>query len=707
MDYLQYIKQLYIKTCHSFEEMAELGLRCSFLYLLFYSFSLHAQTPQAFNYQAVCRDTMGTPLSNQVVRYRTSILQSSPSGTIIYQETHTDTTNIYGISTLQIGRGTTIQGTFASIPWVSGSYYLSIEIDPAGGNNYRRLGTPELLSVPYALFSSDGLPNGTQPNQLVYWNGTAWDTLNPGNPGQMLTLCNGNLIWGTCPGNITSLDCNNAQHSGTLIEGVAAVQISSTIAYTGGNGGIHAGQTIASTGVSGLIATCTSGYFGNGSGTVTYSISGTPVGSGTASFAISIGGQNCTLTRLVNVVAAITNLDCGNSLHLGTLVNGVVASSVSSRIPYTGGNGGGYTAQSVSSSGVTGLTGSITSGVLTNGNDSVTLSITGTPSHSGTASFTITIGGQNCTLTRVVDPGLITGLSCSTAVNSGTLVQGLVASGASSLISYTGGNAGSYYAQTISSTGVTGLTATLSAGNFVSGNGTISYIISGTPIGNGTASFAITIGGQICTLTRTVLLLWRSGMVHCGSPTQVIPVTNPTTGKTWMDRNLGATQAATSSTDANAYGDLYQWGRFGDGHQCRNSTSTASLSNTDTPGHGYFITTSNDWRSPQNNSLWQGVNGFNNPCPYGYRLPTGAELDAERLSWTNNASAGAFASPLKLVLGGSRHIYGYFANVNSHGNYWSSDFTTAHSRVLNFQNGNAVLYAEVRGLALSIRCIRE
>ena len=61
-----------------------------------------------------------------------------------------------------------------------------------------------------------------------------------------------------------------------------------------------------------------------------------------------------------------------------------------------------------------------------------------------------------------------------------------------------------------------------------------------------------------------------------------------------------------------------------------------------------------DWRSPQNDNLWQGVNGINNPCPSGYRIPTEAELDAERLSWSSDNSAGAIASALKLPMAGYR-----------------------------------------------------
>jgi len=102
-------------------------------------------------------------------------------------------------------------------------------------------------------------------------------------------------------------------------------------------------------------------------------------------------------------------------------------------------------------------------------------------------------------------------------------------------------------------------------------------------------------------------------------------VFNSTTGKVWLDRNLGATQVATSSTDANSYGWLYQWGRGTDGHQIRTSGTTSTLSSSDTPGHGDFILINSspyDWRSPQNDNLWQGVNGINNPGSPGIKLKT-------------------------------------------------------------------------------------
>jgi uncharacterized protein (TIGR02145 family) len=188
-------------------------------------------------------------------------------------------------------------------------------------------------------------------------------------------------------------------------------------------------------------------------------------------------------------------------------------------------------------------------------------------------------------------------------------------------------------------------------------------------------------------------------------------VTNPATGKTWMDRNLGATQVATSSTDAAAYGDLYQWGRGTDGHQIRTSATTATLSSIDQPAHGNFIlapSTPYDWRSPQNTNLWQGVNGVNNPCPSGYRIPTEPELEAERLTWSTSNAAGAIGSPLKLPMAGYRSgSKGSLGTVGTRGYYWSSTVSSADSRGLDFASSIAVLNPLNRANGLAVRCLKN
>jgi uncharacterized protein (TIGR02145 family) len=212
-------------------------------------------------------------------------------------------------------------------------------------------------------------------------------------------------------------------------------------------------------------------------------------------------------------------------------------------------------------------------------------------------------------------------------------------------------------------------------------------------------------------LTNNLITQYPVGSVFCASgPTQIVPVLNPITGRTWMDRNLGASQVATSSTDALAYGDLYQWGRRADGHQCRNSATTSILSSIDQPNHGNFIQssiTSLDWRSPGNNNLWQGVNGVNNPCPIGYRLPTEVELNEERTSWSSNNAGGAFASPLKLSMGGGRDSSGSLIEVGNDSYYWSSTISGTSSVDLAFGNGDAQIFSNPRVLGLSVRCIKN
>jgi hypothetical protein len=125
------------------------------LILIFLGLSLSAQTPQAFKYQAVARDGIGNVLVNKAVSFRISILQTSVSGSVKYSETHSKTTNTFGLVDLEIGNGAVVTGSFAGISWGSDDYFLKVEMDPNGGNSYQMMGTSQLLSVPYALYARD------------------------------------------------------------------------------------------------------------------------------------------------------------------------------------------------------------------------------------------------------------------------------------------------------------------------------------------------------------------------------------------------------------------------------------------------------------------------------------------------------------------------------------------------------------------------
>ncbi|MFO7933179.1 MAG: tail fiber domain-containing protein [Bacteroidales bacterium] len=109
------------------------------------SFALLAQVPQGFKYQAVARDATGAVMANQELNFEISILKGDPSGEVVFEEQHTDTTNPFGLMTLDIGSGNIITGDFSSIAWGDDTYFLMVEVDGIS------MGTTQLLSVPYAL----------------------------------------------------------------------------------------------------------------------------------------------------------------------------------------------------------------------------------------------------------------------------------------------------------------------------------------------------------------------------------------------------------------------------------------------------------------------------------------------------------------------------------------------------------------------------
>ncbi|MCK4631380.1 MAG: hypothetical protein KAT40_08045, partial [Bacteroidales bacterium] len=113
--------------------------------------SLMAQTPLSFKYQAVARDAGGDVVADQAVGMQISILQGSTSGTELYVETFTPTTNEFGLINLNIGAGTLVNGDLTTIDWSADTYFIKIEMDMTGGTTYEEYGTSQLLSVPYAL----------------------------------------------------------------------------------------------------------------------------------------------------------------------------------------------------------------------------------------------------------------------------------------------------------------------------------------------------------------------------------------------------------------------------------------------------------------------------------------------------------------------------------------------------------------------------
>jgi hypothetical protein len=122
------------------------------LLFLFAAFSTFAQAPEKMSYQAVIRDATNTLLTNEEVGMQISILQTSITGTAVYIETQTATTNINGLVSIEIGTGTS-SNNFSAIDWSAGPYFIKTATDPTGGTTYTITGTSQIMSVPFAMYA--------------------------------------------------------------------------------------------------------------------------------------------------------------------------------------------------------------------------------------------------------------------------------------------------------------------------------------------------------------------------------------------------------------------------------------------------------------------------------------------------------------------------------------------------------------------------
>src|SRR4030042_5887262 len=165
------------------------------LVTVFIAAGLSAQAPHSVKYQTVVRETDGSIIADQDVSFQISILQYAADGDPVYVETFDCHTNDYWLSTFNVGEGTTTDD-FTDIDWNDGSYFVLVEIDPAGGTDYEEVGTSQLLSVPYALQSvrvqqlSDAMP---ALGDILFFDGTSWVNVPAGEPGQFLQMQTGKI----------------------------------------------------------------------------------------------------------------------------------------------------------------------------------------------------------------------------------------------------------------------------------------------------------------------------------------------------------------------------------------------------------------------------------------------------------------------------------------------------------------------------------
>jgi hypothetical protein len=134
-------------------------------FVVFASSKFMAQTPEGINYQAVIRKTNGTLVTNSTLAVRIQIKQNSATGTVVYSERQSVITSAYGLVNFVIGQGTLLSGTFSTINWSTGNYWVSLGVDFTNGTNYLDYGSQRLMSAPYALYAKTA---GVQLNQWRY-----------------------------------------------------------------------------------------------------------------------------------------------------------------------------------------------------------------------------------------------------------------------------------------------------------------------------------------------------------------------------------------------------------------------------------------------------------------------------------------------------------------------------------------------------------
>lgn len=178
-----------------------------FIVALFICTLTFAQVPQGFSYQTIAFNASGAPIANGTVALKISILENSATGTVVYSETHTKTTNAKGLVNLNIGQGTPVSGTFSGVNWGTNTKFVKVEMDPTGGTNYTNVGVNQLMSVPYANVSETVVTKAGQGITLVSLNGTKYN-LNVDDMGN-LSLPQSSTGYSSLPLNLYFYSSNN------------------------------------------------------------------------------------------------------------------------------------------------------------------------------------------------------------------------------------------------------------------------------------------------------------------------------------------------------------------------------------------------------------------------------------------------------------------------------------------------------------------
>jgi len=666
---------------------------------------LFAQAPQEMSYQGIVRAANGDPVTSQTIGVQISILSGSATGTVVYAETHSESTNVNGLLTLSIGTGTIVSGTFSSIDWGANTYYIKSEVDPDGGTTYEITGTSQLLSVPYALYAADSgatgddLGNHTASDDLILGSNAISDiNTEVGTAGQVLSSTGNGVDWVDATITPKFVDGDTATDAvfATGNVGIGTADPEGVLDVTSTNSGLIlprvANTAAVSTPVNGMLiydisTTCVKAYENN---TWTGCLF-TPLSpSDTILAQIGLEGDNpdsensvVTVAELEMIIPLLIGLDSANETAYQDYID--IYPDLFS-MPAT---------QQEVQDMVDALNGAP--------NPNLTAA---NVTYQGTSVIDATGIGYNGEAVPTASTITVELTNTSTSLQ----VYSLIATDITTGLSYraTGTIAGS----------ASGAAVVLSPNGAVMpdfSSGVITMALMGT--------------------SSTLNLVPRIDVKSIATSDPDWAYNDVTYGtQTWMDRNLGARRVATALNDVYSYGNHYQWGRPADGHEISvwngtthtsgrgfyDATALGALATTDVPGHNNFILSSVapfDWRSDNNNNRW--ATASQGPCPAGYHVPTDAEwitADAYNngaatsggatVGWDNRAEA--FASDLKLPSAGNRtRLTGLLLHLGVNGYCWSSTTNNTSAHHLFFIGSVANTTSISRAYGLPVRCLKN
>ncbi len=464
---------------------------------------------------------------------------------------------------------------------------------------------------------------------------------------------------------------------------------------------------------------------------------GTPSASGAQNFTVSGLGQTCNFNVPVDPAVAVIvagSLNCSGMLA-GTYVQGTAMTSGNTKTVSV--NVTSIGTYSFTTGTVAGISFSASGTFVSPGVQNVMLTATGTPSATGTHSFTVSGLGQTCNFNVTVDMAAAViaagSLNCSGTLAGGYMEGTAVTATHTKTISMNVTTAGPYSFTTNTAAGI----SFAASGTFsTTGIQNVVLTSTGTPSASGIHTFTVTGLGQNCNFDVRICnhpaTVGQTGCVTFQYRDEWVtyPTVRAGDNKIWLQQNLGATRVAVSALDADAYGHLFQWGRWDDGHQLRNSPSAAATTlnpNNNPAGLGAgslsFYTGNNPnfwWNPVASTDTWSdaaptATNGLS-PCAAlgaGWHVPEISEWEGMATAEGITDSTTSMASRLKLPLGGQRNATNGNVVGLGIGYYWSTTYTSSIPNVRNrhsftlLSTSVATTGSVSRSIGATVRCVRN